>query len=108
MIYTPMTMKALSIAYAAHHGQLDQAGLPYIHHPLHLAEAMADELTCTGKGGMNHRAGTANTDRFCLLYSAAKKNENMNQPQVDQRKTGHSQIADALLFCIVFSSSVLS
>ena len=47
MIYTPMTMKALSIAYAAHHGQLDQAGLPYIHHPLHLAEAMADELTCT-------------------------------------------------------------
>ena len=47
MIYTPMTKKALSIAYAAHHGQLDKSGLPYIHHPLHLAETMTDELTCT-------------------------------------------------------------
>ena len=28
MIYTPMTKKALSIAYAAHHGQLDHSGLP--------------------------------------------------------------------------------
>ena len=47
MIYTPMTKKALSIAYAAHHGQLDHSGLPYIHHPLHLAETMTNELACT-------------------------------------------------------------
>ena len=47
MIYTPMTKKALSLAYKAHHGQLDKAGLPYIHHPLHLAESMPDELSCT-------------------------------------------------------------
>ena len=47
MIYTPMTRKAMTIAYRAHHGQTDKAGLPYIHHPLHLAEQMDDEITCT-------------------------------------------------------------
>ena len=47
MIYTPMTKKALTIAYQAHHSQLDKAGFPYIHHPLHLAESMDDELACT-------------------------------------------------------------
>ena len=47
MIYTPMTKKALCLAYAAHHGQLDKSGLPYIHHPLHLAEQMEDEISCT-------------------------------------------------------------
>ena len=47
MIYTPMTKKALCLAYQAHHGQLDKSGLPYIHHPLHLAEQMYDEISCT-------------------------------------------------------------
>ena len=47
MIYTPMTRKAMCLAYQAHHGQTDKAGLPYIHHPLHLAEFMDDELSCT-------------------------------------------------------------
>ena len=47
MIYTPMTRKALTLAYQAHHGQTDKAGLPYIHHPLHLAESMEDEISCT-------------------------------------------------------------
>ena len=47
MIYTPMTKKALCLAYEAHHGQLDKSGLPYINHPLHLAEQMYDELSCT-------------------------------------------------------------
>ena len=46
MIYTPMTKKALCLAYRAHHGQMDKSGLPYIHHPLHLAEQMADEISC--------------------------------------------------------------
>ncbi len=45
MIYTPLTRKALIFAYNAHHGQLDKAGVPYICHPLHLAEQMTDELT---------------------------------------------------------------
>lgn len=47
MIYTPMTRKALTLAYQAHHGQTDKSGLPYIHHPLHLAESMEDEISCT-------------------------------------------------------------
>ena len=46
MIYTPMTQKAMSIAYNAHHGQVDQSGVPYILHPVHLAEQMDDEISC--------------------------------------------------------------
>ena len=46
MIYTPLTNKALKFAYDAHHGQLDYNGIPYIFHPLHLAESMEDEISC--------------------------------------------------------------
>lgn len=46
MIYTPLTIKAMQLAYHAHHGQVDKAGVPYIFHPLHLAEAMEDEISC--------------------------------------------------------------
>lgn len=46
MIYTPMTKRAMNIAYQAHHGQLDKSGIPYIHHPFHLAEQMEDEISC--------------------------------------------------------------
>jgi hypothetical protein len=45
MIYTDMTRKAMRIAYEAHHGQTDLAGVPYIYHPAHLAEAFSDEIT---------------------------------------------------------------
>ena len=45
MIYTPLTIKAMQIAYSAHHGQTDKAGVPYIFHPIHLAEQMTDELS---------------------------------------------------------------
>lgn len=45
MIYTPLTQKAMLLAYDAHHGQLDKGGIPYIFHPIHLAEQMPDELT---------------------------------------------------------------
>ena len=45
MIYTPLTVKAMKIAYDAHHGQLDKGGVPYIFHPLHLAEQMDDEIS---------------------------------------------------------------
>ena len=46
MIYTPMTNKAMQIAYTAHHGQTDYNGIPYIFHPIHLAEQMEDEISC--------------------------------------------------------------
>ena len=46
MVYTELTSKAMRIAYAAHHGQVDHNGIPYIFHPIHLAEAMDDEVSC--------------------------------------------------------------
>ena len=46
MIYTPLTIRAMQLAYKAHHGQVDKSGVPYIFHPLHLAESMDDEISC--------------------------------------------------------------
>ena len=46
MVYTPLTKRAMQIAYTAHHGQVDKSGVPYVFHPLHLAEQMTDEITC--------------------------------------------------------------
>ena len=46
MIYTPLTIRAMQIAYSAHHGQVDKSGVPYIFHPLHLAEQMEEEISC--------------------------------------------------------------
>lgn len=45
MIYTPLTRKAMKIAFEAHKNQTDKSGLPYIFHPFHLAEQMTDEVT---------------------------------------------------------------
>lgn len=45
MIYTPLTKRASEIAYNAHMGQRDKAGMPYIFHPYHVAEQMKDEAT---------------------------------------------------------------
>ena len=46
MVYTPLTYKAMHIAYNAHHEQLDKSGAPYIFHPIHLAEQMENEASC--------------------------------------------------------------
>ena len=46
MIYTSLTIKAMSVAYDAHHGQQDKSGVPYVFHPMHLAEQMEDEISC--------------------------------------------------------------
>ena len=45
MLYTELTNQALRLAYKAHHGQIDKSGIPYIFHPLHLAEQMKDEVS---------------------------------------------------------------
>lgn len=46
MIYTELTEKAARLAFKAHEGQFDRAGLPYVMHPIHLAEMMTTEDTC--------------------------------------------------------------
>ncbi len=43
MIYTEMTKKAMRIAFDTHKDQTDKAGMPYIFHPIHLAEQMDTE-----------------------------------------------------------------
>lgn len=46
MIYTDNIMRAMKIAYKAHDGQVDKSGVPYIFHPIHLAEQMDTEEEC--------------------------------------------------------------
>lgn len=45
MIYTHLTNRAMRIAYDAHQGQTDHGGIPYIYHPIHIAEQMDDEIS---------------------------------------------------------------
>lgn len=45
MIYTALTKKALKISFDVHKNQVDKSGMPYVHHPFHIAEQMDDELT---------------------------------------------------------------
>lgn len=47
MLYTETTKKAMKIAFDAHRGQVDRAGIDYVNHPFHLAEQMDTEAeTC--------------------------------------------------------------
>ncbi len=43
MLYTDLTNKAMRLCYEAHKGQYDKSGVPYIFHPIHLAEQLEDE-----------------------------------------------------------------
>lgn len=47
MIYTAMTKKAMRIAYEAHHLQYDKTNIPYIYHPIMVAQMQEDEITTT-------------------------------------------------------------
>lgn len=46
MVYTDLTRLAMQVAYKAHHGQSDRQGVPYVFHPIHLAEQMDTEDEC--------------------------------------------------------------
>ena len=47
MLYTPLTKKAMKLCFKAHEGQLDKSGIPYVNHPLHVAEQVQGEYeTC--------------------------------------------------------------
>lgn len=47
MLYTPLTKKALKLAYTAHAGQVDKAGMPYIFHPYEVAlQVQTEEEVC--------------------------------------------------------------
>ena len=45
MLFTPMTRKAMTLAYDAHHGQTDRSGVPYIFHPARVAAGFTNEAT---------------------------------------------------------------
>lgn len=45
MIYTKKTKLAMNIAYKAHMNEFDHADVPYIYHPIHVAEKMTDEIS---------------------------------------------------------------
>lgn len=45
MIYTELTKKAMKLAFEAYKNQVDKSGIPYIFHPVHLAEQMESEET---------------------------------------------------------------
>lgn len=45
MIYTKLTKQAIRLCFDAHKNQVDKSGMPYVLHPIHLAEQMQDEIT---------------------------------------------------------------
>lgn len=42
MYYTPMTKAAMKLCFEAHKNQIDKAGIPYVFHPISLAERFGE------------------------------------------------------------------
>ncbi len=42
MYYTPMTKAAMKLCFKAHKNQVDKAGIPYVFHPISLAERFGE------------------------------------------------------------------
>lgn len=45
MIYTEKTKEAMKLCFEAHWDKRDKSDIPYVFHPIHLAEQMQDEKT---------------------------------------------------------------
>ena len=76
MIYTELANKALLIAYRAHAGQLDKCGVPYVFHPVHLAEQMDDEAsTCVALLHDTVEDSDVTLEDLCLLYTSDAADE---------------------------------
>ena len=81
MIYTDMTKKAIRLAFEAHAGQYDKSGLPYILHPIHLAELPIDMLSLIEPDQERVAAHMADqkrqqrkiTDRLAYLRQSTKR-----------------------------------
>lgn len=43
MYYTPMTKAAMKLCFEAHKDQVDKAGIPYLFHPISLAERFGED-----------------------------------------------------------------
>ena len=43
MYYTPMTKAAMKLCFKAHKEQVDKAGIPYVFHPISLAERFGED-----------------------------------------------------------------
>ena len=43
MYYTPMTKAAMKLCFEAHKDQIDKAGIPYVFHPISLAERFGED-----------------------------------------------------------------
>lgn len=47
MIYSELTKKAMQLCFEAHKHQVDKSGMPYVFHPMIVAEKMTSEITTT-------------------------------------------------------------
>lgn len=87
MLYTPMTKAAMKLCFDAHKDQTDKSGLPYVFHPMHLAEQMTEEAATV----------------VALLHDVV---EDTDYTLEDLRAFGFSEEAVAAIACMTHDKSV--